>query len=466
MREVLRNNRYTNNSATRWLLGVYRRLRVMLHSGGMAGGASAAAGAPVMPDWLLQEMKALAALEPELLPAGGSAARYAYYAVPMDIRPGDAYATIAAQVGHGDYTHVFVIPWLKPGGADRGILYHVRAIAESRADARVLVLSTENADSPWADRLPASVVHVAFGRLAAQLDFNLQVAVMVRLLVQLRPEMVHLVNSRVAWEALRHHGLALTQHTRWFASLFCDDYDEHMVPVGYARDYLRYCYPYLQTVMSDNSSYPQLWSRELGVPTSSFTVMPFPYDGGVDENAADALTRDGADRVLWAGRLDRQKRPDLLAAIAARLPDVHFDVYGAQVMTGAAVMDLGVLRGLPNVTLHGEFKRLEAVVSSEHFAYLHTTGWEGTPTILFDVAAARLPICAPAVGGIQDFLAVDDMVANNEDIDSYVADLLSLRRSSDLRDARVARQLGSLRRDRRWSDFTTRLVRIRGYCAP
>ncbi|WP_209020182.1 hypothetical protein, partial [Stenotrophomonas maltophilia] len=84
--------------------------------------------------------------------------------------------------------------------------------------------------------------------------------------------------------------------------------------------------------------------------------------------------------------------------------------------------------------------------TSQHFAYLHTTAWEGTPTILFDVAAARLPICAPAVGGIVDFLLFDvaaarlpicapavggivdflpesDLVPNPEDIAGFVREL-------------------------------------------
>src|SRR2546427_12561914 len=88
-----------------------------------------------------------------------------------------------------------------------------------------------------------------------------------------------------SWDAILRHGLALTQHSRLFASLFCDDYDQRMNPVGYARDYLRYCYPHLSTVICDNSRYPQIWSRELGIPRGSFTFIPFPYDGRVDRKS-------------------------------------------------------------------------------------------------------------------------------------------------------------------------------------
>ncbi|GIW56373.1 MAG: hypothetical protein KatS3mg082_2777 [Nitrospiraceae bacterium] len=66
---------------------------------------------------------------------------------------------------------------------------------------------------------------------------------------------------------------------------------------------------------------------------------------------------------------------------------------------GPADSAIAKLQSLPNVTMHGAFSRLEDVVLPEHFAYLHTTAWEGVPTILFDVAAAGVPICAPKVGG-------------------------------------------------------------------
>lgn len=419
-----------------------------------------------MPAWLQEEMLKLAALEPELIPPGTDLKRYAYYGVPMDTRPGEVYEALSAEVGALPYTHVLIIPWLKQGGADRGILYHARAIAERDPAARILVLSTENAASPWASRLPAQATHVEFGRHAATLDFNQQVAVMVRVLVQLRAPLVHLVNSRVGWESILRHGLALSQHSRMYASIFCDDYDQRMNPVGYARDYLRYCYPYLAAVICDNSRYPQIWSHDLGVPASVFTVIPFPYDGQVPEQPVSALSAADAGRVLWAGRLDRQKRPDLLAAIAARMPDVHFDVYGSQVMSGAAAQDLAQLKALRNVTLHGEFERLERVASPEHFAYLHTTAWEGTPTILFDVAAARLPICAPAVGGIVDFLPAQDLIGDAEDVEAFVQRLQHLRRSADARDALVTRQLESLSRNRQWSSFSAHLARLDGYLAP
>ena len=414
---------------------------------------------PSMPAWVEEEMRAIAHLEPELIPAGGELSKYGFYSVPADPAPGEAYFKLLEQVGAGEYSHVLLVPWLKQGGADRGIIYHARALAESLPQARILVVATERGDSPWADRLPSSVRFISFGNIAGHLEFDRQVTVLVRLMVQLQSPTLHIINSRVGWEMVRQYGRQLRQHSRLYASLFCDEYDANMLPVGYARDYLRDCYQEFETIFCDNSRYPQVWSHDLGIPLDSFTVLPFPYDGDIDAVPAAAITQGDPRRILWAGRLDRQKRPDVLARIAVRMPDVGFDVYGTAVMSSHGEAAAKVLEDLPNVILHGEFRRLEDVASPEHFAYLHTTSWEGTPTILFDVAASGLPICAPAVGGIVDFMAMADLIADPDDVDAFVMNLEALRASAEARDGLVLRQRQALSTQRRWSDFLAHLQR-------
>ncbi|MDV3469689.1 glycosyltransferase [Stenotrophomonas sp. C3(2023)] len=432
----------------------------------MANGQSPAPEAsswtvPSMPAWVEEEMRAIAHLEPELIPAGGDLSKYGFYSVPADPAPGEAYYKLLEQVGDGSFSHVLLVPWLKQGGADRGIIYHARAIIEATPSANILVVATEPTPSPWADRLPDGTRFVDFGLLAGHLHFDRQVAILVRLMVQLQPPVIHLINSRVGWEMVRQYAKPVRQYSTLFASLFCDDYDANMVPVGYARDYLRDCYQEFSTIFCDNSQYPRIWSHDLGVPLDTFTVLPFPYDGDIDSVPAKAISRLDARRILWAGRLDRQKRPDILARIAVRMPDVEFDVYGTAVISGQGESSAKVLHDLPNVTLHGEFRRLEEVVTPEHFAYLHTTAWEGTPTILFDVAAAGLPICAPAVGGIVDFLGEDDLIASPEDVDAFVSTLEALRASVAARDGLVLRQRQMLDTQRRWGNFLANLDNAR-----
>lgn len=413
-----------------------------------------------MPTWVRDEILALAHIEPDLVDADDNVDRYAFYSVPSNPVPGEVYSELLGRVGDRAYTHVLLLPWLKSGGADRGALYHMRAILEAQPDAMILAISTEPAESPWRDRVPDGVTFVEFGLMVRNLDFLSQVAVMTRLLVQLRPPVAHIINSRVGWEAVKQHGLALSQHTRWFASLFCDDYTQRGVNVGYARSYLRDCHVYFDRIFCDNTRYPVIWSAQIGVPVEVFEVLPFPYDRSFAARAD--VVQPESPRVLWAGRLDRQKRPDLLVKIASRLPHLCFDVHGASVIAGAE-QEADTLRHLPNVTLHGSFQRLEDVVSMDHVAYLHTTAWEGMPTILFDVAASGIPIVAPDVGGISDFVRPEFLVENYEDVDAFVEQLQLLAESSSERLTRRNAQYEELASTRRWGDFTAKLEATAGY---
>lgn len=413
----------------------------------------AAHGTPAMPQWLADEMVSLAHIEPELLSVHGDVRQYVHYGVPVLPRAGELYQALLDEIGSFDFTHVMTLPWLVPGGADRGALYHLELWSQTVSPERVLVLTTENAASPWAERLPEGIKLVEFGRIVGEMSFETQVTVMTRLLVQLQPQVVHNINSRVMWEATKVSGLAISQHTKLFASLFCDDYDLNLVPVGYARSYLRQSYPYLEKVFSDNTVYPRKWVRELGIPESVFQVLPFPYDRPIHTNQAPHPGHERY-RVLWAGRFDRQKRPDVLAGVAAAMPEVEFDVHGAAIISGGDPA-MEQLTRMQNVHVHGRFKRLEDIVVDDHLAYLHTAAWEGVPTILFDAAAAGLPIVAPDVGGIRDFVPAERLVPVTDDVNGYVLRLRALHASRQLWQETRDEQYRSLREERSWERFAT-----------
>ena len=445
--------------AARVFRGLARRVEVNPN----AGQAGDQWVLPTMPAWVRDEILALSHIEPDLLGADDNMDRYAFYSVPSNPVPGEVYSDLLGRVGDHAYTHVLLLPWLKSGGADRGALYHMRAILEAQPGARILAITTEPAESPWKDRVPGGVTYVEFGLMARHVDFPLQVAVLTRLLVQLRPPVAHIINSRVGWEAVKQHGLALRQHTRWYASLFCDDYTVRGVAVGFARSYLRDCHPYFERIFCDNSRYPKIWAADIGVSLDVFEVLPFPYDRSFVRRTDVDDTQ--SPRILWAGRLDRQKRPDLLARIAGELPQFQFDVHGVSVIAGAE-KEAVQLEQLPNVTLHGVFQRLEDIVRLDHVAYLHTAAWEGLPTILFDVAAAGIPIVAPAVGGIPDFVDERTLIRNFEDVAAFADQLRLLARSPDERLVRRNVQYQELASTRTWEAFVARLIAITGYLTP
>lgn len=424
---------------------------------GPAGGDSGWSWrAPALPDWVKEEMVALSAIDPDIHPKGDLMRAVEFYSAPwtFDI-PGQAYAKLWRAVGGRKFDCIIFVPWLKTGGADLGAIRIANALA-SDFEASVLVVTTEDADSPWSGRLSPDITFLEVGATLRDVDPVHRVDVIVRLLLQLAPSVVHVMNSLLAWEAIARNGLALRQTMKLYASLYCDDIGPLDLPVGYARAYLPKCYSYLDAVVSDNTRNPRQWVEQLGVPAHLFKVVPFPAPP-----SAGAVSTSPGRAVLWAGRLDRQKRPELLAAIAAALPDVRFDVYGSSVLDkGNESSQLGAL---PNVVLHGTFDNFNAIVKSDHSAFVYTTAWDGMPLVLLDAASAGLPIIAPDIGGIGDFIRKEDLLSATAAVPEYVRGIESLLASSATRQERAVRQFESLRTSRSAEVFLGSLGKLDGY---
>lgn len=376
-----------------------------------------------LPDWAAQDMDDLArTVDPMLSPDKFIAKNPEAYAAPIHWQEaGTAYRRLRSKLGQGDYETVFLLPWLKRGGADLGALHHIRACHEVFGQ-RTLVIATEPHDSPWASRLPPGVRFLEAGTDLAELSTSHaeQEIVLARLLIQLTPRRIHLVGSHLGWRTVVRHGLALRQASRLYASLYCDDRDLRGYRDGLAVRYLADAAPHLDAIITDNSVSPEEWRRDLGVARNLFKVVHFPAPP-----AHAAAPSQPGKRLLWASRLDRQKRPDLLARLVTALPDYHWDIYGSQVVPGHGG-DVSALRKANNVSLHGGYDDFARVVRSDHAAFVYTSAWDGLPNVLLEASSACLPVVAPDIGGIRDLIPPDRLIHPADNIAQYVQAIRTL----------------------------------------
>lgn len=416
-----------------------------------------------LPVWACEDMADVAIrVTPELNPHVYQAARPRVSVAPVyRIAAGHAYASIRRQVPDGLDT-LMIVPWLTRGGADQGVIHYARVCAEVFGHS-VAVLATEAQQSPWASRLPKDVPFVDAGGILATLSDmqGEQVSVLARLLLQARPKRIHVVNSRLGWRTIKRHGMVFRGFARIYASLFCDERDVHGLPSGYAVDYLRDVSSMLDGVLTDNAVMPRIWSRRYGLDPALFSVVRFP---AVKPLAATSYvsTPDARPRLLWASRLDRQKRPDVLLEIAKRLPEIDFDVHGASGSDRFTPWYRALARQ-PNVHLYGPFNSFAELIRPEHLAFVYTSDWDGLPLVLLDAIAAGLPVVAPRVGGIPDLLRAEDTVDNAGDIAAgYVSRIETFFSDRSVRDAVIHEQALSLQRHS-WPNFIRALAQTPYY---
>jgi len=123
--------------------------------------------------------------------------------------------------------------------------------------------------------------------------------------------------------------------------------------------------------------------------------LPMPCPGPLPgDYRAPSPPGCGPGRVLWVGRVSREKRLELLLEVAAALPGVAFEVAGPQDADEAycrTVLDRA--RALPNVTVHGRVPRDRMRDLYEGAALLCcTSAYEGFPNTFLEAWSYGLPV--------------------------------------------------------------------------
>ena len=414
---------------------------------------------PQFPRWLLEEWRSAHALEPQLYPDRRTLDAMRWDSHIPESRWGAAYLKLAEQID-APFSHVLLAPWLKTGGADRSVINYAKAINDAKLADHILVIATEATDSPWAYRLPPSVQFLDFGRQVAHLDERQRELLLLRLLLQKQPQVIHNLNSLLGYNVYLKHGNALAERSHLYAHMFCDNIELEGQAIGYNRFYIPKCIQHLTAVISDNQ-------RELNSVKEIFAfdqAKLFTHYQPVDLTPIRRRPiRDRLD-VLWAGRLDRQKRPDLLAAIARLCHDlpITFHAYGSTVIEG----DRAAPPAGPNIRFHGPFDGFSSLPLEQFDAFLYTSQWDGLPNVLLEAGASGLPIIASDVGGVAELIHDGEtgfLVSPYDNPEPYRSALLSLltgRTDPEQLNRRMSRLLAERHS---WEAFVEVLRKIPGY---
>jgi glycosyltransferase involved in cell wall biosynthesis len=334
----------------------------------------------------------------------------------------------------GTFDSIILMPFGKLGGADfvAGVL--ANAVA---ASGRTLILRTDASGWERPDWYPESVISVDLSYGLARI-INKPLALYV-LMQEIAPIRIYNVNSRLAFDMFAKFGGRLAVQFDLYAYYFCADRTPDGVDAGYPVWYFANVLPHLKAALIDTEDLAETLAKRYALPknlraklctiyTPALTVVPETPVATLQLERRAARKRP---RLLWAGRLDKQKRFDLFLQIAAAMPDVDFDCWGKAVLDPPP--DLKSLP--PNVTLHPPFSSYDQLPLANSDGWIYTSAWDGLPTILIEIAALGVPITASAVGGVPELIDDDTgwPVRDASDMDAYVTALREMLKDSDLR---------------------------------
>ena len=269
-----------------------------------------------LPKWLIDEWREIHAIEPQLFPVQDIQLNIVTdFISPSKV--GEHYLDLCALYGEG-VSHVFLVPWLKKGGADLETLNYVKALSDYRLGKKIVVITTENSDSPWAKGLPAEARLIEFGKRYSHLTREDQEKLLTRVILQMAPQVVHNINSLLGYDIFIKYGTALSSVAHLYACAFCEDITPEGRVVGYPICFIPDCFDSLTAVFSDNQNtlnkLHEIFAFEKEKLHVHYQPVDLPPGKRADEKSREKERLD----ILWASRLDVQKRPDILINIAKK----------------------------------------------------------------------------------------------------------------------------------------------------
>jgi hypothetical protein len=222
------------------------------------------------------------------------------------------------------YHTIVCIPWGRMGGADLVAALLSGALMRLEPGEPLLILTTDSAHFDWPEWFPAEadLVHASdlFTPLGGEAERLFQ-----SMLLGLGPRRVFNVNSRLCWSTYRRYGARLARSMDLFAYLFCLDRDPDGTRGGYPVEFFAETVGAVRRYLTDTAALKAELTEMFVLPEAVADQVQPVYTPARStlraESAAVAGACSAADRtrprILWAGRLDRQKRVDLLIGVAA-----------------------------------------------------------------------------------------------------------------------------------------------------
>jgi glycosyltransferase involved in cell wall biosynthesis len=318
---------------------------------------------------------------------------------------------------------IILIPWNHLGGASKLAGHLTKALATELSADEVLVIHTENDEWDYPQWFPLNTRRVDFSGPTKNLEARDKLHVLLEFLRSLDADVIVNVNSPKFWPLIENFGRQLRAQSRLFTYFFCNEKNVLGEWGGYPVRNFHHQFDHVDGFLVDSHAMKEELSDRFGLsvgPKSKILVLDTPIGEALPQFAS-APERSAGTRpvVFWAGRFDRQKRVDVVYAIARELPNVDFRLWGEMKLDRS----LARLEAPDNVRNMGTYKSLLEVGLSEADLWLYTSEWDGVPNVLIEIATTGIPIVGSISGGTGEILDLgfSHPVRSVDDIAGFVA---------------------------------------------
>lgn len=300
----------------------------------------------------------------------------------------------------------FVANFFAGGGAEHVLVQSALAAADYHD--HICILFTDRGPRSALPNLPGNITILD---LENDLSEGARAMATYLLLTAMKPAVVHVINSDAGWRVLGQYPSHVMADTLKVGSVFALQFSADRSLIGYAAALLPAAEKSLDLLISDNANFINHGLPAVGLsdPAFRFAAVPTPcrLEGRVTLAEARSIMRQASRRpptmnVVWAGRLDKEKRTDLLLEIARCAPrHIRFHIFGKPVLSGG---DSEALSKLSNARMYGAYEDPLEWLDADPHAFLFTSAWEGMPNTLIEAGWLGLPIVASAVGGVTELI--------------------------------------------------------------
>ncbi|GAB2027636.1 glycosyltransferase [Lactovum odontotermitis] len=379
------------------------------------------------PDWLAEEFNKLHKIEVEIFMSEERFLSQEVVKYGIKYKAGLIYSKIIKECKNKPDT-LFIVPWLIAGGGDKVFINYANEFVK-RFDWSILFLQTEKKTSVWKNRLNPSISFVDFGDLVrGNLTLDESTDILAKFVVQNDIKRIIIGGGAgVGYRFIQEYANLLQQlGINVFNFGFCEVIESNGKRTGTVHNELPKIYSIVDKVITDNQIIANTLVSQYGYDKDLFTVHHQPVEFEVQKPIMNDRPKI---KILWASRISKQKRPDILIEIAKRLDRNFFEIEAYGVLDDKSFQKVLENFKTVGVNFKGGFKGIDSIPCEKYDVFLHTSEYEGVPLTLLEVSAKGLPIVASGVGGIPEIIhdGTGCLIKDFLDIESYISALEKMR---------------------------------------